>query len=154
MSPLGWIHTAFAVVALVTGAVVLARRKGTRAHRSSGWIYAVCMFGLNVTAFSIYRLFGAFGPFHVAALVSSVTLVGGMTAALRRRPGWVTRHYRWMTWSYVGLLAAFVSEVGTRLPGTPFWGAVLLASAVVIGGGGYLIRARADAVLAPFTRRA
>jgi hypothetical protein len=35
-----------------------------------------------------------------------------------------------------------------------FGGAVLLPSAVVIGGGGYLIRATADAALAPFTRRA
>jgi uncharacterized membrane protein len=154
MSPIGWIHVAFALVALATGAVVLVRRKGTRPHRRWGWVYALCMFGLNLTAFSIYRLFGGFGPFHVAAVVSAVTLVGGITSALRRRPGWVARHYRWMTWSYVGLLAALVSEVGTRVPGTPFWGAVLLASAVVIGAGGYLIRVRADATLAPFVRRA
>ena len=112
------------------------------------------MFGLNATAMSIYRLLGGFGPFHLAALVSLVTLIGGITAALRRRPGWAVRHYRWMTWSYVGLLAAAVSEVGTRMPGAPFWGAVLLASAVVIGAGGHLIRARADTVLAPFQRRA
>jgi len=154
MSLIGWIHVGFALVALVTGAVVLARRKGTRTHRRWGWVYAVSMFGLNASAFSIYRLFGGFGAFHVAALVSSATLVGGMTAALRRRPGWVARHYRWMTWSYVGLVAAAVSEVGTRVPTAPFWGAVLLASAVVIGAGGYLIYARADTALAPFIRRA
>ena len=150
MNTLGWIHTACSVSALVTGAVVLMRPKGTAGHRRLGWVYVGSMLGLNATAMFIYRLFGGFGPFHVAALLSLATLVGGMLPALRRRPGWVTRHYWWMAYSYVGLLAAAASEVATRLPGTVFWGAVLLASFGVVAIGAVLINRRAGTVLAPF----
>ena len=47
---------------------------------------------LNATALLIYNLFGHFGPFHIAALVSLCTVVAGLWSALRHRPGWVTRH--------------------------------------------------------------
>jgi uncharacterized membrane protein len=66
MSTLGWFHTAAAVAALVAGAVVLLRGKGTRSHRRLGWTYVVAMIALNVTALAIYRLTGSFGPFHIA----------------------------------------------------------------------------------------
>ncbi len=58
MNTLGWLHTGCAVVALLTGAMVLLRPKGTAAHRRLGWAYAGSMLGLNVTALLIYRLFG------------------------------------------------------------------------------------------------
>lgn len=150
MNTLGWIHTSCAVVALLAGAAVLLRPKGTATHRRIGWLYVGSMLGLNATALLIYRLFGGFGPFHVAALLSLATVVGGMLPALRRRPGWVTRHYWWMTYSYVGLLASAASEVVTRLPRTAFWGAVLVASVAVVAVGAVLISRRASAVLAPF----
>jgi uncharacterized membrane protein len=150
MSPLGWVHTSFAVAAIASGAAVLLRRKGTRSHRRLGWVYVASMLTLNGTALLIQRLFGGFGPFHVLALLSLATVAGGVAVALRRRPGWIARHYRWMAGSYVGLLAAAASEAAVRLPGTPFWGAVLLATAAVVGVGVVLIRVRAEAVLAPF----
>jgi uncharacterized membrane protein len=150
MSPLGWVHTTFALAALGSGAAVLLRPKGTRRHRQTGWLYVGSMVGLNGTALLIYRLFGGFGPFHVAALLSLATLAGGVLAAVRRRPGWVERHYWWMAYSYLGLLAATASEAATRLPGTVFWWAVLLASAVVFAGGAVLIAVRARPTLAPF----
>ena len=150
MNIIGWAHTICSVSALVTGAAVLLRRKGTTGHRRLGWVYVGSMLGLNATAFLIYRLFGGFGPFHVAALLSLATVAGGMVPALRRRPGWLTRHYWWMTYSYVGLLAAAASEVVTRMPGTAFWGAVFLASAAVVAIGAVLINRRASATLAPF----
>ena len=43
------------------------------------------MVGLNVTALSIYRLTGVFGPFHWAALFSLATIVAGVVP-VRRRP--------------------------------------------------------------------
>lgn len=150
MSALGWMHTSFALMALVAGAAVVLRRKGTPHHRRLGWVYVGSMLGLNATALLIYRLFGGFGPFHVAALLSLATLAGGLWPALRRRPGWVVRHYWWMTYSYVGLLAAAAAEAVTRLPGITFWWAVLLASAAVMAAGAVLITRRARRVLAPF----
>jgi uncharacterized membrane protein len=152
MSPLGWVHTACAVAALVSGAAVLLRRKGTAGHRRLGWVYVGSMVALNATALLIYRLTGAFGPFHVAAVLSLATVAGGIVPAVRRRPAgrWLERHYWWMTCSYVGLLAAAVSEVVTRLPGTAFWWAVVLPSALVIGVGAVVVGRRARGALAPF----
>lgn len=155
MSALGWFHMTCAVVALGSGAAVLARRKGTRAHRRLGWVYVGSMLLLNVTALMIYRLFGGFGPFHVAAVFSLATVIAGVVQPIRRRrTNWVEHHYQWMTWSYVGLCAAAVSEVGTRVPGFQFWWAVMIGTFLVIGVGATLIRRRASAVLAPFRRHA
>jgi uncharacterized membrane protein len=142
MITLGWFHMMAALLSL-----------GTRSHRRLGWLYVGSMLALNGSALLIYRLFGGFGPFHVAALFSLATVVAGVVSAVRRRPEWVRRHYAWMTWSYVGLCAAAVSEVGTRTPIFPFWWAVLVGTAAVLGGGGVLIRRNAAAVLAPFLPR-
>jgi uncharacterized membrane protein len=154
MDALGGFHTACALVALGSGAAVLLRRKGNRAHRRLGWVYVASMLLLNGTALMIYRLFGGFGPFHVAAVFSLVTVVAAIIPPIRRKPAnWVEHHYAWMTWSYVGLWAAAVSEIGTRVPGFRFWWAVLAGTLLVIGVGGWMIRSRADAVLAPFRPR-
>jgi uncharacterized membrane protein len=153
MNALGLFHTACALAALVSGAAVLLRRKGTRSHRRIGWIYVASMLALNATALMIYRLFGGFGPFHAAAIASLVTVVAGIIPAWRRKPAnWVEHHYAWMTGSYVGLCAAAVAEVATRTPGLRFWWAVMVGSLAVIGIGGMLIRRYRAAVLAPFRR--
>lgn len=155
MSAIGWFHTACAVLALCSGAAVLLRRKGTRVHRRIGWVYVGSMLALNGTALMIYRLFGGFGPFHVAAVVSLATVVAGTVPAVRRRPAnWVEHHYWLMTWSYVGLCAAAVSEVATRTPGFRFWWAVFAGTFAVLGVGAVLIRRNARPVLAPFLRAA
>lgn len=154
MITLGLFHTVCALVALGSGAAVVLRRKGTRSHRRLGWIYVASMLALNGTALMIYRLFGGFGPFHAAAIASLVTVVAGAVSAYRRKPGWLEHHYAWMTWSYVGLWAAAVAEVGTRVPGFRFWWAVMVGTFAVIGIGAILIRRNQAAVLAPFRRRA
>jgi uncharacterized membrane protein len=152
MSTLGWIHTATALAALVTGAGVLLRSKGTRRRRQLGWTYVASMVLLNATALAIYRLTGSFGPFHVAALLSLATVVAGAVPAVRRRPAgtWVEYHYWWMTYSYLGLLAATAAEVATRVPGINFWWSVIAASAAVFALGAPIIRRRARSTLAPF----
>ena len=66
------VHMTFSLIAIGAGAVVLTNSKGTRWHRTFGHIYATSMVGLIVTAFLIYDLTGNFGPFHVAAAVSTV----------------------------------------------------------------------------------
>jgi len=155
VNDLGWVHLTSAVMALASGAAVLLRRKGSRAHRRMGWVYVGSMLVLNATALMIYRLTGSFGPFHVAALLSLATVLIGIVPAVRRRPAnWVEHHYWWMTYSYVGLWAAAVSEVATRTPGFRFWWAVIVATLLVMGIGSTLIRRRAEAVIAPFRVRA
>lgn len=149
MSLLGWLHTVSAVAALLSGAVVLLRRKGTRSHRRLGWLYAGSMLLLNLSALTIYRLFGGFGPFHVAALLSLATVIAGLVVAIRRSDrGWIGRHYRLMTYSCVGLLAAGASEVAVQVPGAAFWWSVLAATAFVMVPGSWLIERRRPVTLA------
>jgi uncharacterized membrane protein len=141
LSPVGLLHTLLGLAALVLGAAVLLARKGTPAHRRVGRLYALSMVALNATAFLIYRLFGGFGPFHAAALVSLATLAAGWIPIVLRRPrrSWLELHGRFMAWSFVGLLAAFVSEIGVRVPGVPFWPAVVGGTLAVVGGGALMI---------------
>jgi len=152
MTDLGWIHMYFAFTAIASGAIVVLRRKGTMTHRRIGYAYVISMIGLNVTALMIYRLTGYFGPFHGAAIVSLATILAGAVVAIRRRPDWVRKHYLWMTYSYVGLLAATASEVLTRIPSAPFWGVVGLASIAVFVVGARVIRRKEHASIAPFAQ--
>lgn len=117
LGPAGWLHLISAAIALASGTFVLAARKGTRIHKRAGYIYALSMLILLGTAFLIYRLFGRFGPFHIMAVVSTLTLAGGMLPALLRRPeNWLALHFSFMFWSVFGLYAAFVAELSVRLP--------------------------------------
>jgi uncharacterized membrane protein len=166
MSILGAFHLSVSIAAIALGAMIfLVVPKGTRRHRQLGWAYVACMVALNVSALSIYRLFGGFGPFHVFAVVSLATIVIGTATAvatrrarqrrdLPARARWSDHHYHWMAYAYVGLLAAAASEVLTRLPATrqgPAFGiAVAGASIAVFIVGSILVRRRMAATLAPF----
>ena len=124
-------------------------KKGTGTHRLVGLIYAFCMFGLNGTAFLLYNLFGGFGPFHIAALLSLITMVFGVTHAVLRRPkgNWIEAHAYWMSWSYVGLLAAAASEITTRVPESSFWWMVVGSTLLVVAIGQQLIKRNVPRIL-------
>jgi len=118
------IHTIFGIIALITGAWNLTTQKGTKRHRFVGWVYAISMFCLIGTSFSIFELFGDFGPFHVMSLVSGVTIFLALYFPLRRNlyANWLEHHYMWITWSYVGLIMATGSHLFQYGPaGWPFW---------------------------------
>ena len=138
-------HVIAAVAALLLGLIVFLQRKGTRLHVRIGIGYVISMLVMNLTALAIYRLTGKLNAFHIGALFSLATVLAGWIPALRRKPRdkWLQYHFEFMSWSYVGLVAGAVSEVGTRLPNAPFVGAVVAGSAVVFLVGGILIfRAR------------
>lgn len=134
-------HLIAACTALLTGLGVLLTLKGTRLHKQMGYAYFFNMLGLNISALFIYRLTGHFGPFHGAALASLLTLTAGYVPAYLRLPQgrWLELHYGFMNWSYVGLVAAGVSEAATRLPSAPFWPAVFAGTLVVFLIGARLI---------------
>ena len=138
---LSGLHIGTAVSALLFGLCVFLTRKGTRLHKQWGYAYFFNMLGLNISALFIYRLTGEFGPFHWSALASLLTLMAGFTAAYLRLPQgrWLELHYAFMNWSYVGLVAAGVSEATTRLPAAPFWPAVFVGTLVVFLVGAVLI---------------
>jgi uncharacterized membrane protein len=144
---LSGLHIGSAVSALLFGMCVFLTHKGRRLHKQFGYAYFFNMLALNISALFIYRLTGHFGPFHGAALAGLLTLLAGFTAAYLRLPQgrWLELHYEFMSWSYVGLVAAGVSEAITRLPSTPFWPAVLVGTLLVfLVGGSSIARGRAN----------
>jgi uncharacterized membrane protein len=139
----GWLHLSLAMAGLLSGLVVALTTKGTRAHRRWGWAYAISMLGVNLSALVIYRLLGHFGPFHVAALFSLMTVILGMVPVRRRGSRWWLRqHAYWMSGSYVGLWAAAVAETTTRTSVLPFWWMVLACTLAVTALGFWLITTR------------
>jgi uncharacterized membrane protein len=106
----GVLHVTAAVVALLLGAAVLAGRKGTRRHARLGRWYVGVM-AAQLAAALLTREQDAFGPFHVLAVVSAVTLVAGV-AARRCCPGRAPPavHGHLMTWSVAGLVAAGLAQ--------------------------------------------
>ena len=155
MDALGATHLVFGVSALVVGAGVVLTRKGTRAHRTAGHLYFTSMLGLNLTGLFIYRLTGGFNFFHAAALISLACVLAGLAPVLLRRPrkGWLHWHGGVMSGAYIGLVAAAVSEVVTRVPGWDFGVAVGAATAFVSALGAYLIRTRMGAAIAGIPAR-
>lgn len=121
MSPIGHFHVAFGIAALVFGAVNVSRDKGGPAHRLIGHAYYVSMLGLNGTAFLIYEVFGTFGAFHWLAVLSLVTLFSAIVPVVLHRPRatWQLCHAYFMSYSYLGLVAATAAEIAVRVP--PLW---------------------------------
>jgi uncharacterized membrane protein len=133
-SNIGWLHIIFSLASLWFGTMILIKTKGTKSHKRIGYLYVVAMLGVNITAFFIYHLFNRFGPFHIAALISSLTLLAGMIPVLFRRhiKAWFNFHMGFMYYSVIGLYAAFASEIIVRIPGIRFWWSVLAATMLVM----------------------
>ncbi|WP_298425869.1 DUF2306 domain-containing protein [uncultured Kordia sp.] len=113
----GWIHTIAALIALLTGSIILAKTKGTLLHKRVGRFYGIAMMIVCVTSFMMYRLHGKIGILHFFAFVSTVTLCLGMLPLyFKGFKSPIMNHLAMMYWSVIGLYSAFVAEVLTRLP--------------------------------------
>lgn len=149
LDPVGAIHAGLGLAAVGVGTVMVILDKGTRPHRLVGRLFAALLVGVNGTAFLLYDLLGTWGPFHWLALVSLATLGVGVTVAWLQRPThWLEMHGRFMSWAYAGLLAAFASEVGVRLPGVGFLPGVIVPSALVIAAAAVLIQVQVPRIVA------
>ncbi len=115
---IGGIHSFTAVLALLFGAVVVTSKKGTGKHKKIGYAYVVAMVVLNISAIPLNGLFGGAGWFHLFILMSLPYILIGLYFPIFRRsdPNWKIRHLEMMSYSYVGLLAAFVAELFIRVP--------------------------------------
>lgn len=113
----GLIHLISSIIALITGSYTLWAIKGTSSHKKIGCIYIISMIIVNITALMIYRLFGRFAIFHWFAVISIVTFIFGMLPFyVSKSKINIVNHFSFMYWSVIGLYAAFVSEIFTRLP--------------------------------------
>ncbi|WP_046757537.1 DUF2306 domain-containing protein [Kordia jejudonensis] len=114
---IGWIHTIAALIALLTGSIILANTKGTLLHKQIGRVYGVSMIVVCVTSFMIYRVHNSIGILHFFALVSTVTLLLGMLPLyIKGFKNPIMNHLAWMYWSVIGLYCAFAAEIFTRFP--------------------------------------
>ncbi len=135
----GLFHLASSILALIAGTLILFLNKGTKMHKQIGYVYCFAMVLVNISAFMIYRLFGGFGMFHIAAVVSSLTLIAGMVPVLFRSyfKNAIAWHYGFMYWSVMGLYGAFVSESLVRIPEQPFMQMVGIGTGIVMGLGAF-----------------
>lgn len=129
-SSLGWFHLTTALLAMLSGAFVLATRKGTKRHKQVGYLYVFSMLLVCGSAMGIYRLTGTFGIFHITAILGFLTLAGGVIPMLMRN---IDRKYKavhvwFMYYSVLGLYAAFASELIVRIPDKPFYTMVGIAT--------------------------
>lgn len=114
---IGWVHTLAALLALITGSLILAKTKGTSLHKKTGRVYGISMIIVCTTSFMIYRVHNTFGVLHFFALISTVTLLLGMLPLyLKNYKNAIVTHLSWMYWSVIGLYCAFAAEIFTRLP--------------------------------------
>lgn len=109
------IHAFSALVAVVIGAVVLWRPKGTRLHKTLGRVWVVLMLVAATSALFIneMRLIGPFGPIHIFTIITYWTLGQGLYAIVVKRD--VRRHRLEMQSLY--LFALLLAGAFTLLPG-------------------------------------
>jgi hypothetical protein len=113
---------------------------------------------LNGSALALYNLTGGFNTFHALALISLATVAGGVVQVLGRRRWrkWMWRHYQYMTWSYVALVAATCNEAFVRVPllqrlaGRANAPLPLLGTAAIVGLSGVVIFGAQRRVLARY----
>lgn len=142
----GWIHTVLSTVGILVGAEQLIRTRRDRLHRRLGYVYVSAMLIADGAILSVYRFNGHFNVFHVGAFVNIVMIALALQPMLAtpRPHQWRIKHYMFVAWSYVGLLAAALTELVIRTQ--PLGGgratilATILASALVAGIGGVLIQ--------------
>lgn len=109
------VHATAAVLAVIFGAMVLWRRKGTGLHKALGLLWVLLMLVAATSALFIneIRLIGPFGPIHIFTLVTYWTLVQGLWAIVVKKD--VRGHRMAMQSLYV--FALMLAGAFTLLPG-------------------------------------
>jgi uncharacterized membrane protein len=151
----GAMHTGAAVFALIVGPILFLRAKGGLSHRILGYAYVAAMLVVCLAGWPMRNFAGGLSPFHYLSIVSLVTVLLGAIFAFaatrivrsaKGRAGLVSGHLQWMGWSYIGLVAAGLSQIGSRLVatgenfGAAGWIAVAGASGAAIGVGALILK--------------
>ena len=142
----GWIHTIFSTIGILVGAEQVIRTRRDRLHRWLGYVYVTVMVVGDLAILTVYRFNGHFNVFHVGAIANLLCIGMALQPMLAKpRPlQWKLKHYMWICWSYVGLLAAALTEFIIRTQPLPGRGATMiatmLATSFVCGVGAWLIQ--------------
>lgn len=134
------IHVASAISALLLGAAVLFRRKGTPLHKAMGRVWVGLMLSTALSSIFIneIRLIGPFSPIHIFAVVTFAGLAQGIREIRR---GNVPGHRAAMQALYflaLVLTGAFTLLPGRRMHDVLFgaqsgWAPSLVAIALALG---------------------
>lgn len=111
-SPFVKIHIAFAILAILLGAMQFIWKKGTYSHKSIGWIWVVIMCFVGISAISLpFRHNG----FPITILLSVWVLIGLPLAVYAIKKGNIMRHRAYMIGLYAGGL--FIAATFALTPG-------------------------------------
>lgn len=149
----GTLHSVLAVFCIVVGLLQLLRPKRGAGHRARGYAFVYAMLVADAAAMLIYRFTGQFNFFHAAAIVNFVYIVLAIVPLLQspRPANWRLRHYYFIAWSYVALIAAAATELAIHaghIARGQIWIVATLASTVATLIGYVLIgRYRPDGIL-------
>jgi uncharacterized membrane protein len=140
----GAIHTALAMLGIVVGLIQLLRPKRGPAHRARGYAFVYAMLIADGTALLVFQFTGRFNILHAGAIANLACIILAIVPVLRtpRPSNWKNQHYYWMSWSYVGLLAAAATELVVRTSHLATRGqawTVTAAVSVVVTAVGYVI---------------
>jgi uncharacterized membrane protein len=139
----GAIHTALACVVIVFGAVQLLRRKGDGTHRAVGYGYVYALLVADGAAMLVFQFTGRLNILHFGVVTNIVCIALGLWPVLRtpRPANWRVTHYMWMSWSYVGVLAAAATEVVVRGVSLRYWAtwATTMAVTAAVTASGYIL---------------
>jgi uncharacterized membrane protein len=118
-------HLVAALAALVLGAWVLGRRKGTALHRTLGRVWVGLMLVTAISSFWI-RGSGSFSWIHGLSVFTLCALGGAIWFA---RTGRIAHHRKTMIGIYAGglVVAGLFTLLPQRLLGRLVWGALGLA---------------------------
>ena len=123
MSPLTAFHAGLAAAALLVGASVLLRRKGTASHKALGRTWVALMAAVALSSFWILEIRHGAGP-SLIHLLSAWTLVSLALAIWFIRRGNVRAHRGFMIGTFIGLAAA---GLGALAPGRALYRFFFLA---------------------------
>ena len=112
----GAIHTMLAMFGIMVGLAQLLRPKRGPGHRARGYAFVYAMLVADGTAMLVFQFTGRFNILHIGAIANLACIVFAVIPVLRSPPppNWKNQHYYWISWSYVGLLAAAATELVVR----------------------------------------
>jgi|TARA_B110000908_G_C9824171_1_gene258462 uncharacterized membrane protein len=132
------IHVTLAVTATISGAIVMSRKKGDIFHTRWGKLFVASMVFVNITAFAFLPKYG-FTIFQPLALWNLVWVICGYYyAAKKPNKNWLINHFYFMTYAYVGVVAAAVARIPLSFGFLPYESA-FIAIAFVFGISVYVI---------------
>ena len=148
------VHTACAIAAVLLGAVVLYRRKGTPRHKLMGrlWVGLMLIVATSALFINEIRLIGPFSPIHLLVVLTYAGVVQGIWHI---RHGDVKGHRAAMVGVYfasLGLAGAFTLLPGRRMHAVLFgpeggWTPSVVAIAIVLAAVAVLWRRLSSARL-------